>query len=65
MFQLKDDEREEFRASFVRYVKPCLVVFTRESAVERVLEFVARYRLYILRSLNFEPSEIGNFFHQS
>lgn len=55
--KLKDEEREEFRTSFIRYVKPALVVFTRESAVERVLEFVARFASLFAQTSDDEDAE--------
>lgn len=41
--KLSEVDKETFREEFIRHLRPCFVVFTREPAVERVMEFAARF----------------------
>ncbi|XP_039258704.2 condensin complex subunit 3-like [Styela clava] len=65
--KLKDNDKQTFRDEFIRHLKPCLVVFTREPAVERVMEFVARFAACFAQTSDedeIEPEvDADNFYH--
>ena len=42
-FTLQTEDRDAFNQEFLQHIKPAMVVFKREPAVERVLEFAAKF----------------------